>query len=35
MEKIVVIGVGFIGGYLRRGMKNLLGSTLRGNVFGV
>ncbi|MCF2670481.1 hypothetical protein JQM60_04965 [Butyricicoccus pullicaecorum] len=35
MEKIVVIGVGFIGGYLRRGMKNLLGSTLRDNVFGV
>ena len=35
MEKIVVVGVGFIGGYLQAGFRALLGSGLRGQVFGV
>lgn len=35
MEKIVVIGVGFIGGYLQKGFRALLGGELRGRVFGI
>ena len=35
MEKIVVIGVGFIGGYLQKGFRALLGDDLRGHVFGI
>lgn len=35
MEKIVVIGVGFIGGYLQKGFCALLGDDLRGHVFGI
>ena len=35
MEKIVVIGVGFIGGYLQKGFRALLGDDLRGRVFGI
>ncbi|MBQ8585041.1 MAG: hypothetical protein IJ452_02005 [Butyricicoccus sp.] len=35
MDKIVVIGVGFIGGYLEKGFRALLGEDLRGHVFGI
>lgn len=35
MEKIVVIGVGFIGGYLQKGFRALVGDDLRGRVFGI
>ena len=35
MDKIVVIGVGFIGGSLQKGFCALLGDDLRGHVFGI
>ena len=34
-EKIVIIGVGFIGGYLETGLRLLLGAQMPGRVFGI
>lgn len=35
MEKTVIIGTGFIGGYMTKGLKKLLGSEFSDNVCGI
>lgn len=34
-ERIAVIGLGFIGGYLNEGFHNLFGSSMKGHVYGI